>query len=271
MNAIFRSLTAAAAAGAMSLAVASCGGTAGDTSDDFRFNVRADSTAYLIPDFYGDSVYTLSVYSLIWPESVNGNDIDILSDSLLHAAFGVVGLDFNDAVNQYHQQCLLNMDGDSVFNHTDVQVSVASKAEKLNLSMVTSEVTLLSPRLLVIGVTNYSSYYGSAHGMYGTNYVNYSIQEKRMLTATNVFDETRAADILRNINEAAAMTLEPGTLLVDSITTYANFRLTDNDVVFVYQPYEIAPYSSGVVEIPVSLYNLYDAFTPLGRTALGLN
>ncbi|MDE7407557.1 MAG: RsiV family protein [Muribaculaceae bacterium] len=272
MKSLLCYLVGVVAAGVMAVSVVSCGGTsATESNDTFRFNVRTDSMAYLIPDFYGDSVYALSVYSLIWPENTSGGDIEVLSDSLRKAAFGIVGTDFDDAVGLYNRQILTNMDGDSIFQHTEVPAHVAVDAGMLNLSIVTSEVTLLTPRLLVIGVTNYASYYGSAHGMYSTTYVNYSIPEHRVLTSANLFDNTKRSEILRNINSVAAVVMEPGSLLVDSITTYSGFRLTDSDVVFVYQPYEIASYSYDVVEIPVSIYNLYDAFTPLGRKALGLN
>lgn len=74
--------------------------------------------------------------------------------------------------------------------------------------------------------------------------------------------------MLQAINNTARRDFE-GQLYVDSIPGYSTIRIADNDIYFVYQPYDIAPYARGVVEIPVGIYELVDALSPLGRKALG--
>ncbi|MDE6490558.1 MAG: RsiV family protein, partial [Muribaculaceae bacterium] len=108
-----------------------------------------------------------------------------------------------------------------------------------------------------------------AHGMYSRYYINYSITCNRVLTADNIFRQDAHDEVLQAVNNAARRDFE-GQLSVDTIPDYSVIRISDNDIYFVYQPYEIASYARGVVEIPVGIYELVDALSPLGRDALGV-
>lgn len=71
---------------AFAFSMISCGGSGSDKSS-VVFVAKCDSTASLIPDFYGDSVYALATYSIMWPEKVGANEISALHDSII--AFGI--------------------------------------------------------------------------------------------------------------------------------------------------------------------------------------
>ncbi|MDE7474658.1 MAG: RsiV family protein, partial [Duncaniella sp.] len=102
-------------------------------------------------------------------------------------------------------------------------------------------------------------------------FLNYSIKNHQLLTAENVFLPGNEKGILSIISAAAAEQYPQEGVLFDApIQSYGNFQITENDFIFVYQPYEIAPYSSGIIEITVSAQDLYRFLTADAIKALSL-
>lgn len=254
---------------ALALSMGSCGSSSSAESE-MAFVSKCDSTARLIPDFYGDSVYALSTYSIIWPEKIGTNDISALHDSIMAMAFNQYGSNgLCDAAEKWASYNMSNADSDTVFASVSVPLSEAMAADRQNFASSVGTVSSLRPDMLVLDITNSYYYYGAAHGMYMRYYINYSIAVNQVLTAENMFLPEAHDEVLHAVNNAARMEFD-GQLYVDSIPDYSTIRISDNDIYFVYQPYEVAPYSRGVVEIPVGIYELVDALSPLGRKALSI-
>lgn len=238
------------------------------------FETRADSVGFLVPDFYGDSVYCAAKYSVVWPEKIGREDFDALKDSLTMITFGVKGVDFDIATSLFLRAGLNNLVSDNdttLLVYKSVPFELAEDMPRVNLNYVNSEVRLLTPELLVIRVSNESYTYGAAHGMVARQFLNYSIIDHQLMTAENTFLPGKDKGILSIISAAAAEQYPDEGVLFDApIVTYGNFEITENDFVFVYQPYEIAPFSSGVIEITVSQQDLYRFLTPGAIKTLGL-
>lgn len=253
---------------AFAFSMISCGGSGSDKSS-VVFVAKCDSTASLIPDFYGDSVYALATYSIMWPEKVGANDISALHDSIIALAFNQYGgVEFRDAAVKWASCNMSNADSDTLFASVPVPLADAVAASRQNFASSVGTVASLRPDMMVMDITNSYYYSGAAHGMYMRSYINYSIPCNQILTADNIFLPESHDDVLQAINNTARRDFE-GQLYVDSIPGYSTIRIADNDIYFVYQPYDIAPYARGVVEIPVGIYELVDALSPLGRKALG--
>lgn len=260
---LFKTLLPATLGALMTLGVASCNGSA--SKDAIEFETRTDSVGYLIPDYYGDSVFAAARYSVVWPKRIGEQDFNALNDSLIKLTFGVSGVDFDQAAKNFTQSGLNNLiaESDSVtLKYEKVPFEEAYDEPRANLNMVSSEVTLLNPNLLVIRVDNQFYYYGAAHGMYYSNFLNYSILNHELMTVDNTFLAGNDKGILSIINNAARERYDAEGVLFDApIETYANFQITENEIVFVYQPYEVGPYSSGIIEVPVSQQDLYRFLT----------
>jgi len=268
MKKLYLTSVAAAALSLCGLSV-SCGrGDVGGASSGLAtFTERTDSAAYLMPDLGGDSVYAIATFSLVWPESVAGIAPAALQDSLLSCAFGNPGPDFATASVGFLATGV--EEAYSGVEHKAVSMDEARDAERVSLAAVSSRVAWLSPRLLVMGVDSYGYYYGAAHGYKTTRYVNYSPVSGEVVTADGFFDASKSDAIIGVIRRVAAELYPDGIVKASLIADYGTFRLTDAEVVFVYQPYDIAPYSLGVVEIPVGFYELSDYITPRGLKVLG--
>ncbi len=244
------------------------------SADTIEFETRTDSVGYLVPDFNGDSVYCAAKYSVVWPSKIGQQDFDAFKDSLMLMTFDASGMDFDKAADHFLREGLndLIVTGDSAtLAYEKVPFPSAEDQPRVNLNYVTSEVTLLTPELLVIGVSSRNYYYGAAHGMVGRQFLNYSITNHQLLTADNVFLPGNDKGITSIIAAAAAEQYpEEGTLFDAPIPSYSNFQITENDFVFVYQPYEIGPYSSGIIEVKVTIQDLYRFLTDDAKKALAL-
>ncbi len=107
-------------------------------------------------------------------------------------------------------------------------------------------------------------YTGGVHGIYWEYCVNYSLRGDRFVTLKDIFPgldtpegkkkyEEKLTPILTKKAKEYMSSAEDGmSLLVDEVTPTSNFAFTKDGIVLRYQPYEIAPWAAGVVEIPLS-------------------
>lgn len=273
MKPLFKTIIPATIVAAMAIAAESCSGSG--AKDTIEFETRADSVGYLVPDFYGDSVYSAARYSVVWPERIGEEDFNTLRDSLTTLTFGVRSESFEAAAHAFTRSGLndLVQEADSgARKYESVPFNVAYDAQRANLNLISSEVTLLTPDILVIGVLNQTYYYGAAHGMTTRRFLNYSIKRHELMTVSNTFAAGYEKGILSLITHAAHEKYPDEGVLFDApIESFSNFQVTENDIVFVYQPYDIGPYSSGILEVPVSQNDLYRFLTPEAIATLGLD
>lgn len=124
-----------------------------------------------------------------------------------------------------------------------------------NLSMV-----LLTPRVAVW--KSYMAYYvaHAAHGRYRTTYVNYSLDEHKVLSLDDIFKKGYEKPLTEMLAERAKE--NPEIFSDADIRIPDTWRITDDGITFVYGLYDIAPYSAGEVEIPLALYELADLMKP---------
>lgn len=259
----------------VSVAVAAESCSDSSSGNAIEFETRVDSVGYMMPNVGGDTIYTAAKYSVVWPEKIGEDNFDALRDSLLVFTFGNRSAKtFDEATKQFMLDGvnLLRTEEDSTFTYIKVPYDTAYNADDKNYSFVVSDVTMLTAKLLVVQVYNYQYYYGSAHGMQSARYLNYSIADGRLLTADNMFKTGNKTAILDLINSKAHKVYPTeGTLFDEPIRSLGVVQIEEDDITFVYQPYEVAPYSTGIVRIPISKFDLQRFLTPEVLEALSQN
>lgn len=120
------------------------------------------------------------------------------------------------------------------------------------------EIYFLSPTLLTLGFSDYS-FTGGAHGNYGTGVYSYDLVNKKELRLADVFKPGYEAALSQLLAAKARQTYgltanQPlsEVFFQDDIGPTENFGLTDTGIFFVYNPYEIAAYVYGQIELFVS-------------------
>lgn len=123
-------------------------------------------------------------------------------------------------------------------------------------------VTLVTPRIVVWRDYAYSYLFRSAHGVYNTTFVNYSIPQRKILQMSDLFkagSEESLASLLRSKLEDDEVEL---SVPLNEVGVPNDFEITENGIRFVYALYEIAPYVEGEVAVELESYQLSELLQP---------
>lgn len=103
---------------------------------------------------------------------------------------------------------------------------------------------------------------GGAHGMYLDYFYTLDKETGKQLTLKDLLAqgfETKLNTLVdmsfrkeKGIGPDEPLTGEKGTLFENKIEFNENFQITDDGITFIYNQYEIAPYSTGVIKVPVT-------------------
>jgi hypothetical protein len=124
------------------------------------------------------------------------------------------------------------------------------------------EVVSNADGLLSLGYTYYA-YSGGAHGNHGTKLVTYDVKNKKVLTLDDVFKPnyktTLNAAIMRVARRYFGVkpneSLE-GSALVSTVEANNNYAISKKGILFNYEPYEIASYAQGEIQLFVPFDDL---------------
>lgn len=122
----------------------------------------------------------------------------------------------------------------------------------------------INSAFLVYKIEN-SSYTGGAHGMYITTYLNFKPETGQIMHLKDIFkpgyekqlNELLLAMLMKDTGSSSLKELQDKAYLQDTdMYPSENFCLNNNSITFLYNVYEIAPYSSGITKITLSYSQL---------------
>lgn len=266
MNTMFATVRNAAAivgAAILMLAVPACSSGNGETA--IAFEAYSGSASYTLKGTAGifgqdsDIVYYDSV-SLILPVRLADADIEALRDTITQYALSVTGKPIRQSINNW-----LKTSADAQ-GYTAVPDSHASDADVAHgFDFVRGFVVNLSPEMLVYCVRSDSYPAGAAHGMTTRRYINFLIDgEGQILQLNKLFTPRGLKELPARIAEQAASIRDViGQTQVSALPANNNFYISsEGEIVFSYQPYEIASYAQGTIDIAFYPYELVDYMTP---------
>ena len=107
---------------------------------------------------------------------------------------------------------------------------------------------------------SYNEYTGGAHGMYGFGYDVYDMKTGQIITESDLFAEGYE----EGVSELLAIALddylteieESDDMIFSLPEPNGNFGVSEEGVTWTYNPYEIAPYAMGVIDLTVSWADL---------------
>ncbi|MDR0997876.1 MAG: DUF3298 and DUF4163 domain-containing protein [Treponema sp.] len=135
------------------------------------------------------------------------------------------------------------------------------------------EVEMSSPGFLVLS-RNWADYTGGAHGNYGKKYFVLNRETAELISLTDIVkDEFREAlekklnrELRKNWELEGGDSLEEYGFFTNQVELTENFFLTSKGLGFHWDPYEIAPYAMGFVEIVIPYGRIGDILNPLGHS-----
>lgn len=224
-------------------------GSAADygTDDDILYCCRAD---IMMPEFHGDT--------------------EGIADSIRSV---IVAKTFSDSAHQTNTVEEAFHSLAAQFGYTPADTIVPDNTYD-GYTIIEGDVATLTPTILSYAVTVSTYDPMETHGMYGTSYVNCYFGENgtSIISLSDIVtEEGRKAlpAILRGI--ASTMRRFIGWSDLKALPADDNFYIDlRNNIIFVYQPCEIASYSQGIIEIPVPAYQISDYLTDTGKQIFNL-
>ena len=161
-----------------------------------------------------------------------------------------------------------NPEGADLFTMQPVDSLPAEGAMVYMRDMISSVVTFSSQYVVYEVMT--SVYDGGAHGLTNSRYLTYDFGKGRVIDANVMFRPDSEDALLKAIKSelmadngvSTLKELDAKGFFSDQIYVSHNVYLQGYDVVFHYNPYEIAPYSEGSVDVRIPFYEISDQLTP---------
>lgn len=134
---------------------------------------------------------------------------------------------------------------------------------------------------LLVYKINYNEYTGGAHGIYATNYYNFDLQKKMIISLDDIFvpnyEEALITELWNQLmidNQASSIEQlkDMGFESTGELIPTSNFALDNTGITFVYNVYEIAPYSMGAITISIPYEKISHLFNsnPIFQSVLNL-
>ncbi|MDO5395477.1 MAG: RsiV family protein [Bacteroidales bacterium] len=224
-------------------------------------NYTLKGTAKLF-DQQKDVVYTDSV-SLIIPEKIGDCDVSVLRDSILSKALSMHGKPVRECIDAWLDSSAVRQSW--LAERISDSIALADSDMQQGFDIVSGFIVNLTPDMLVYCVKFDSYAPGAAHGLSGTRHLNYTLEGKgSLLTLDKLFTPQGLKELpVRIAEQAEAMSDLIGATTVTALPEDGDFYISsEGEIVFSYQPYEIASYAQGIIDIPFYPYELLEYMTP---------
>ena len=210
---------------------------------------------------------------LIMPEAIYGHSLDALRDSILAAAVDSTGLDVEAVLSGAMPRIAREVGyaiADTVLPDSLTTAVPRFLARYDGFYSAEGDIETLSPRYLSYAVTRSDYQPSAAHSNYGTVYINYDLNAGCIIKLSDLFTP-EGLDALPAIIRDTAVKMQAaiGNTDINSLPAKGNFYLTpEGTIVFAYQPYEVASFAQGEIQIPIPAYLLSQYLTAVGSALL---
>ena len=114
---------------------------------------------------------------------------------------------------------------------------------------------------------SYTDYTGGAHGEFGIGYDVFDLTTGEILTEADLFIDDFFSPLCDMLEESVAENVpeEDQEMMFGMPEPNGNFAVSEEGITWVYNPYEIAAYAAGTIEVPVSWATLKPFLQPRWR------
>ncbi|MDD6778429.1 MAG: RsiV family protein [Bacteroidales bacterium] len=219
----------------------------------------------------GVPVYTTRSVSVQWPERFGSNDLTCLHDSLLSAVFDSRPAEIDAAIGDF----LAHPAGFGDYKLSKVDSVPAGNVRELFHDVRCHTVGFCDS--YIVYKIERTEYQGGAHSSYSASFLNYDVRHNNVLDFSEVLlpgNDNAILDVVKSTlcDQFYASSLqelaEKAGIFTDQIFLSHNIYLTDHSIVFYYNPYDIAPWAVGAVEVAVPWYEISQYLTPGVRSLM---
>lgn len=263
----------------MGLALAACGQKESAERSDMEFSTERHVAAYTLEGsgtaMDGEDARDFSVACrmvMVVPEKLGYNDLTSLHEAISAAYGRTDSISIDDFFRREVEELGYAATPIELTDSAARELAMRSGVPDIydGYACINGNVTNLTPSYMSYAV--YTSYYAprTAHGSYAMRYVNYDIAGGKVITLNELILPIARCALLDKVRETARlMSGYIGPNWIQSLPENDNFTITANgDLVLVYQPYEAASFSQGIIEIPIEPYTIESMLSDYGRSIL---
>ncbi len=258
-------------AGIMAI-LASCSKSGDVSTFEIRESLKSASKSYELKQPDGSTAYLTISTTMLWPEKFGDADLTALRDSLTGIYNTKNKHNIDDAMSAF-------IDNTSMIEGTKVKEVASvppSTAETYSYDIRLDTRIIEQTSTLVTYETYAYSYTGGAHPNSATRPFTYDLSSGKVIDKAWIFGNNEATDtaLLGIIKESLMNRLgqqEYNEIYSDDIfpiTVSNSVYISEGNIVFHYNPYEIGPYSLGPIDIEVSPLQVEKYLTPEAKTLL---
>ncbi|MCM1110138.1 MAG: RsiV family protein [Clostridium sp.] len=206
-----------------------------------------------------------------WPERIADYDIAPLRAAIVQRAFGLKNsTDIDNAMLDFTADSGDYVDSET-YTRTDTVSEVPAAGINVYYADVNARINELTPDIVTYFVTK-STYLGGAHPNSSSEPFTYLFAKDAVVTYADIFREGTEIEVGRAIVEALERQynvpsghLSEAGFFSDSVDPSKMVYIDGDAIVFHYNPYDIAPYSTGPVDAEVSAWQVSDLLNPWYR------
>ena len=213
-------------------------------------------------DSGSDITYSCTA-SMLMPAVVYGKEPEALRDSIIRTAFDVSDSDFEAGAVAAFKSSI------DEFGYTPEEIDMPVNPD--GMMSVYGSVASMNERVMSYLVKTDSYAPRAAHGMTVSRYVNYDMKSDSVVVLSDLFTPEGMKKLPGQLRmKAAELVPVVGLTEIEGLPSGNNFYISQSgDIVFVYQPYEIASFAQGTIEIPVEPYTVINLMTVRGKRLFG--
>lgn len=235
------------------------------TSDCVDFDVFCNSKSYPLNSSKADSPSYEIEFAYLQPKTLYNIEISRDLKIKYNQKFFPEYQDYKNPDAQIIAQTS-NLVSEYIKNNSSADEDVSSELKFWDYSL--KIVPEFNYKGFVTVRADYSSYSGGAHGMYGVNKLVIDFNSNKILSLYDIFDKKDIPE-LKQLIYNKLKTILGNELYVDfnQFEMPDNFGITDSEINFVFQPYEVASFAQG----PVTCSLKYEEVASLIKQDSSLN
>lgn len=229
--------------------------------------IKSASRSYIQVNDGNDTIYAMVSTSVMWPEKLGDHSLSTLQDTIKARMFpGITG---SRSIDSAITCFVSNTDVFEAGRFTPVDSIGQSLAAEMAWYLETNgKIIDMNDRMVTYQI-NSMSYTGGAHPNSMSQPFTYDLKRGVVLTASNMFVKDSETALLAQIKEALAAQmnttvekLDEAGIFVDQLTFLGMPYIMEDAIVFHYNPYDIAPYAAGAIDVNIWATEIEQYLTP---------
>lgn len=224
-----------------------------------------------------DTIYFDFYTSIQWPDKLGHSDVKPLQDSIVAFCYGdTTGL-LNSAISSFLSDTAVFKDMPLVHDIERVDSIPESDRMRSYFSNSTASVMEITEQFATYQVT-LSSYLGGAHPYTAIFPFTYDLDSAKVLGIDDILTNAGVDSVMPVIRGALARQFEVPVEALDRAGIFTSQLnepgrpyISGNVLYFHYNPYEIAPYSAGMIDVAVYPYEVERWLRPEAKRLLESN